>query len=36
MRNEIQALEKNKTWALTNLSHGKKALGCKWVYKVKH
>ena len=35
MSNEIKALEDNNTWEMTSLSHGKKAFGCKWVYKVK-
>ncbi|GJX90903.1 retrovirus-related pol polyprotein from transposon TNT 1-94 [Tanacetum coccineum] len=29
---EIQSLQKNQTWDLTNLPKGKKAIGCKWVY----
>ncbi|XP_017696471.2 uncharacterized mitochondrial protein AtMg00820-like [Phoenix dactylifera] len=36
MRLEIQALEENKTWSLTELPVRKSAVGCKWVYKVKH
>lgn len=36
MAAEIQALEDNKTWIITNLPTGKKPIGCKWVYKVKH
>jgi len=36
MKSEIQALEKNGTWTITHLPPGKKTLGCKWVYKVKH
>ncbi|KAL2250124.1 UNVERIFIED_CONTAM: Retrovirus-related Pol polyprotein from transposon RE2 [Sesamum indicum] len=35
MKNEISALEKNKTWTLTGLPQNKKAIGCKWLYKVK-
>lgn len=34
MKSEIEALEKNGTWDLKILSHGKKALGYKWVYKI--
>ncbi|CAH9126867.1 unnamed protein product, partial [Cuscuta epithymum] len=36
MRDEIAALEKNSTWSLVPLPTGKRALGCRWVYKVKH
>ena len=33
---EMAALNKNGAWDLTPLPEGKKAIGCKWVYKVKH
>ena len=33
---EIDALEQNKTWTLADLSPGKKAIGCKWVYRIKY
>ncbi|CAH9079365.1 unnamed protein product, partial [Cuscuta epithymum] len=36
MQNEIQALENNHTWDMVPLPHDKKALGCKWVYKIKY
>lgn len=36
IRQEIHALEKNKTWELTKLLAGKHALGSKWVYKIKY
>ena len=36
MRAEIDALELNNTWTLTHLPPGKKAIGCKWVYKIKY
>jgi len=36
MQTEIQALEKNDTWSLQRLPPGKKALGCKWVYRIKY
>lgn len=36
MQTEIEALERNHTWSIQKLPHGKKALGCKWVYCIKH
>ncbi|CAH9142456.1 unnamed protein product [Cuscuta epithymum] len=36
MQSEIQALENNHTWVMEPLPPGKKALGCKWVYKIKY
>ncbi|XP_074277296.1 uncharacterized protein LOC141600938 [Silene latifolia] len=36
MNQELQALEDNKTWELTNLPSNKKAIGSKWVFKIKH
>lgn len=35
MSEELQALDKNKTWFITTLPHGKKTIGCKWVYSIK-
>lgn len=35
MNKELFALEQNQTWELTTLPHGKKAIGSKWIYKVK-
>ncbi|XP_019055631.1 PREDICTED: uncharacterized protein LOC109115749 [Nelumbo nucifera] len=35
MNKELAALEQNETWELTALPVGKKAIGSKWVYKVK-
>ena len=35
MNKELIALKDNHTWDLTNLLAGKKAIGSKWVYKVK-
>lgn len=36
MDEEMDALEKNKTWELVDLPFGKEVVGLKWVYKVKH
>jgi hypothetical protein len=36
MDEEMAALDANKTWELVLLPERKKAIGCKWVYKVKH
>ena len=35
MNKEIQALSNNKTWEMVQLPPGKKAIGSKWVFKVK-
>ncbi|KAK4400671.1 Retrovirus-related Pol polyprotein from transposon RE2 [Sesamum angolense] len=35
MYQELLALEKNHTWEVTTLAPGKKAIGCRWVYKLK-
>jgi len=36
MDEEMAALDANATWELVGLPKDKKAIGCKWVYKVKH
>ena len=36
MTQEFAALHDNNTWSLTPLPDGKKAIGCRWVYKIKH
>jgi hypothetical protein len=36
MDEEMAALDANATWELVTLLKDKKAIGCKWVYKVKH
>ena len=32
---EIDARKQNKTWKLVVLPKGRKAIGCKWMYRVK-
>ncbi|CAH9118288.1 unnamed protein product [Cuscuta europaea] len=36
MMTELDALARNNTWSLVSLPPGKKAVGCKWVYRIKH
>jgi hypothetical protein len=36
MDEEMVTLDTNATWELVALLEDKKAIGCKWVYKVKH
>ena len=33
MVEKMESLHKNLTWELAQLLEGKKAIGCKWVYK---
>jgi hypothetical protein len=35
MNQEIDSIEKNKTWDLVDLSRHKKSIGVKWFYKTK-
>lgn len=35
MDDEIESIKKNDTWELATLPKGQKAIGVKWVYKVK-
>ena len=35
MKSEMDSLHKNSTWELVHLPNGKRALPCKWVYKMK-
>lgn len=34
MQEEYDALERNKTWSLVPLPPNRKAIGCKWVFRV--
>ena len=36
IKDEMETLMKNKTWNLVPLSEGKKTVGCKWVFSIKH
>nr|GEX50798.1 ribonuclease H-like domain-containing protein [Tanacetum cinerariifolium] len=36
MNNEMDALYRNDTWEITDLPIGRKAIGGKWVYKIKY
>ncbi len=36
MDEKMAVLDANATWELVALPKDKKAIGCKWVYKVKH
>jgi hypothetical protein len=35
MQAELQAIRDNNTWSLSELPKGHKAIGLKWVFKVK-
>jgi len=35
MKREMEAIKKNKTWELTDLSKGMKPIGVKWIFKTK-
>ncbi|PRQ47582.1 putative RNA-directed DNA polymerase [Rosa chinensis] len=36
MNEEMEALEKNNTWKLVPPPQGKRVVGCRWVYTIKH
>jgi len=36
MEEEMEALQKNNTWQLVSPPQGKRAVGCRWVFTVKH
>ena len=35
MKSEMKSLEEHSTWKLVNMPPGKKAVGCKWVFRIK-
>lgn len=35
MKDEFLTLERNSTWTLGLLPTGRKAIGCKWIFKIK-
>ncbi|RVW53815.1 Retrovirus-related Pol polyprotein from transposon RE1 [Vitis vinifera] len=36
VQDEIDALEKNGTWTITDLPVGKRPVGCKWIFTIKY
>jgi hypothetical protein len=36
IKEEMDALLKNGTWTLVPLLEGKKLVGCRWVFSIKH
>jgi hypothetical protein len=36
MMEELSLIKENKTWSLVDLPRGHKAIGLKWVFKLKH
>ncbi|KAH9783514.1 hypothetical protein KPL71_009336 [Citrus sinensis] len=36
VQDEVTALEKNRTWVITDLPAGKIPVGCKWIFAIKH
>lgn len=35
MKSEMKSLEKNKTWKIVDIPQGQKAIGCKWIFRMK-
>ena len=35
MEDDIAQIQKNDTWVLVDLPHGKSTIGVKWIYKLK-
>jgi Reverse transcriptase (RNA-dependent DNA polymerase) len=36
METDMEALQKNETWYVTELPEGKKSVGCRWIYSIKY
>jgi hypothetical protein len=36
MMEELESIKENKTWSFVDLPRGQKAIGLKWVFKLKH
>lgn len=36
VQDEVTALEKNGTWVITDLPAGKRTVGCRWIFTIKH
>ncbi|XP_020218778.1 uncharacterized protein LOC109802000 [Cajanus cajan] len=36
MKKEMNALERNSTWEIVDKTKDKKAVGCRWIFTVKH
>lgn len=36
MNEKLDSLKDNHTWEICELAEGKKAIGCKWLYKTKY
>ncbi|GJW59683.1 putative RNA-directed DNA polymerase [Tanacetum coccineum] len=36
MNNEMEALNRNGTWVITDLPNGRRVVSCKWIYKIKY
>lgn len=36
MKHEMQALENNQIWEITDLPVGKRTVGCRWVFRVEY
>lgn len=33
---KMEALKENRTWDIVSLPKGKKQVGCKWIFTIKH